>query len=79
MPCGNATSRQCLDGLPQRRSVILDQCVGEAGFVALFAAHQAPDQVFVAGVQLVNAGLLLDHLGAIQFKSRLPKDHQIAA
>ena len=65
MPIGNAAPRQSLDGLPQRVGVIFYQRVGEAGFVALLAAHQAPNQVLVAGIQLVNAGLLLNHLGAI--------------
>ena len=75
----NATCRQSLDGLPQCLGVILDQRVGETGFVALFTAHQAPDQMLVAGVQLIDAGLLLDHFRTIQFHPGLGQDHEIAA
>src|SRR5580704_16973988 len=71
MPSRNAVRRQRLEGLPERTHVILDQCVREAGFVTLLASHQAPDQVLVAGVELVDAGLLLDYLRAVQFTPRL--------
>src|SRR5580698_7494324 len=63
MPGGKSPRRQGLEGLPQYTRVILNQCVREAGFVTLLAAHQAPDQVLVAGVELVDPRLLLDHLG----------------
>ena len=38
---GDASRRESLDGRPQGPGVILDQCVGEAGFVTLLAADQA--------------------------------------
>src|ERR1700733_1905368 len=79
MPSWNAARRQRLEGLPKRTHVILDQRVRKAGFVTLFAPHQAPDQVLVASVELVDASLLLDCLRAVQFKPRLREDHQIAA
>src|SRR5579871_2374568 len=79
MPGGNTASDKISNGLLEWLDVIFDQRVHEAGLVALLAAHQAPDQTPVAGVQLVNAGLLLDHLRAIQFEPRLREDHQIAA
>src|SRR5580704_14163506 len=56
MPGRKAPRRQGLEGLPQYTHVILDQRVRKAGFVTLLASHQAPDQVLVAGVELVDAG-----------------------
>src|ERR1700677_2953117 len=66
VPGGNTARRQSLNGLSHFPGVILDQRVGEAGFVALLATHQAPDQVFLAGAKLVDAVPLLNHCTPIQ-------------
>src|SRR5262245_6743309 len=76
---GNAARRKVEDDLLEQASVILDQRVHEAGLVTLFATHQTPDQLPVAGLQLVDASLLLDHLWTVQFQPPLPEGHQVAA
>ncbi len=79
MPGGHAASCEVQDRLLELLCIVLDEGVHKAGFVTLLATHQAPDQLLVAGVQLVDARLLLDHLRAVQLEPRLREGHQISA
>src|SRR5580692_8114274 len=71
-----------LDELPDSPSnlltVIIDQDIRQAHRMALLATVDRPDETAVAGIELVDAGLLLDHLGAVQSQARLPRHDDVA-
>ena len=54
------------DRVAQLVGVVDDQRVGQAGSAALLAAVDGPDQGAVGGVELLDAGLLLDDGGTVE-------------
>src|ERR1700722_18635063 len=71
-----------LDELPDSHSnllaVIIDQDIRQAHRIALLATIDGPDETAVAGIELVDAGPLLDPLGTVQSQARLPRHDDVA-
>src|SRR5580698_8838525 len=58
--------------------IIFDKRISESHADALFSTMNCPDECSIGGVKLIDAGLLLNHLWAVQSKSGFARHDCVA-